>query len=118
MDDELGHTDDISQLWGDGDNGAWEPAPLRRPSPPPPPPATHGAPDWNGSAENGQAGRLDALERDVRALVQVVERVEALVNGRLSRLEQQVEDLAGGEERHAPKGIGRLTGVIKSTRNR
>ena len=112
MNDDLRHTDDISQLWGAEDNGAWEPAPLRRPVEP----ARPHAPNGNGNA-HGQADRLDALERDVRALVQVVERVEALVNERLSRLEQQVADLAAPDERRGHKGISRLSGVIKSTRN-
>ena len=107
-----GHTDDISQLWGADNNGAWQPAPLRRPVRPVEPARLH-APRHG----NGQANRLEALENDVSALVRVVERVEALVNERLSRLEQQVEELATREERRAQKGIGRLSGVIKSTRD-
>ena len=108
MNDDPRHTDDISQLWGAEDNRAWEPAPLRRPVEPARPHARNG---------NGQTDRLDALERDVRALVQVVERVEALVNERLSRLEQQVADLAASDERRGSKGISRLSGVIRSTKN-
>ena len=113
MNDELGHTDDISQLWGPDDKGSWEPAPLRRPVPVEPG-RPRPAPNNNGTAP---ADRLEALERDVRALVQVVERVESLVNERLSRLEQQVEDLAGRDDQRGHKGIGRLTGAIRSARN-
>ena len=102
--------DDISQLWGAEDNGAWEPAPVRRPALPAEPAHSNG----NG---NGHVDRLDALERDVQALGQAVGRVESLVNERLSRLEQQVADLAAADERRGQKGIGRLSGVIKSTRS-
>ena len=117
MNDDPEHSDDISQLWGADDNGAWEPAPLRRPVPPVEP-ARHRDAAHNGTANgNGQVDRLEALEQDVRALVQVVERVESLVNERLSRLEQQVEDLAAREQRSGPKGIGRLTDVLRSTKN-
>ena len=112
MNDDPEHSDDISQLWGAEDNGAWEPAPLRRPTEPARPQAQNG----NGKA-HGQADRLEALEHDVRALVQVVERVESLVNERLSRLEQQVDDLATGDQESGHKGIGRITDALRSTRN-
>lgn len=105
--------DDISQLWGAEGDGAWEPAPLRRSAPPGEPAGPNGA--LNGN-RNGHADRLDALERDVRALVQAVERVESLIDERLIRLEQQVADLTAADERRGQKGIGRLSGVIRSTR--
>jgi hypothetical protein len=108
--------DDISQLWGADDNGAWEPAPVRRPASPDEPAQWHPAATPNGNG-NGHVDRLDALERDVRALVQAVGRVESLVNERLSRLEHQVAELAAADERRGQKGIGRLSGVIKSTRS-
>jgi hypothetical protein len=105
--------DDISQLWAD-DNGAWEPAPLRRPVPPLEPARPSAIPHENG---NGYAERLDALERKVRALVQAVGRVESLVNERLSHLEQQVAELSTADERRGQKGIGRLSRVIRSPRS-
>ena len=97
MSEDPGHTDDISQLWGADDNGAWEPAPLRRPVRPVEPARLHAPRHGNGTG-TGQADRLEALERDVHALVRVVVRVDALVNERLSRLEQQVEELASADD--------------------
>ncbi len=110
MNDDPGDADDISQLWAADGIGAWEPAPRRRPVPP------AAAPDGNS---NAQTGRLDALEQDVRALVQVVERVELVVSERLSRLEQRLADVterAAAEERRGHTGMSRLSGVIKATR--
>ena len=111
MNEDPGPTDDISQLWGAEDKGAWEPAPLRRPVPP-----VQARPrEQNGG--NGYTDRLDALEQDVRDLVRVVERVEALVNERLSRLERQVEELTAKGHGPGHGGIGRLSGVLRSPRN-
>ena len=122
MNDDPRHTDDISQLWGAQDYGVLEPAAPWRP-------AAEAGPAPDGPQnENGQVDRVATLEGDVRALLDMVERLETVVNERLDRLEQQVaefvangrrkaDEQAGG--RHAvQKGVSRLSEVLRSTRNR
>ena len=112
MDDDLRHADDISQLWGAEDAVVWEPAPLRRDDP-----LTSSTPHTtNGDGDARR--RMDALERELRALVQAVARAE----GRVAELERQVADLtakldAGDPRRRAGHdGTGRLSRVIKATK--
>ena len=111
--------DDISELWGAQDFGVLEPAPPWRPA----------APRKSAAAQtpngNGQVDRVSALEHDVRALADMVERLESLVNDRLDRLERQVAETTkggGGERGGTPyavqKGVSRLSEAIRSTRNR